>query len=51
MLLVAQIVKAFYDSVAKALKDPALTTFQRPPPPVKEDGSIFVSVASYRDDV
>lgn len=46
-----KIVKAFYDSVAKALKDPALATFQRPPPSVKEDGSIFVSVASYRDDV
>lgn len=45
-----KIIKAFYDAVTAALADTSLKTFHRKLPEVREDGSIFVSVASYRDD-
>merc|ERR1712072_500945 len=32
------------------MADKALTTFHQPPPKVREDESIFISIASYRDD-
>jgi len=43
-----KILEAWFDAVAGAIEDPTLG-LKDPMPPTREDGSVFVSVGSYRD--